>query len=188
MSISPNGPQWKRVVVKLSGEALRRTTRRTGWMRTPSSASARIWSRPPIWGWKSRSWSAAAIFFGGSRGRTRASSGPAPISGMLATVMNALAIEYAIEKLGRPPARFRRWPCRAVPILFAADGAASSRQGPDRDAGGGHRQPVLHHRHRRGLARGGASCDAIMKATQVDGTDTADPKKDPAATRYEADP
>ena len=29
------------------------------------------------------------------------------------------------------------------------------------------------------------SCDAIMKATQVDGIYTADPKKDPTATRYE---
>jgi len=29
------------------------------------------------------------------------------------------------------------------------------------------------------------SCDAVMKATQVDGIYTADPKKDPAAKRYE---
>ena len=29
------------------------------------------------------------------------------------------------------------------------------------------------------------SADAVMKATQVDGVYTADPKKDPTATRYE---
>jgi uridylate kinase len=29
------------------------------------------------------------------------------------------------------------------------------------------------------------SCDLIMKATQVDGVYSADPKRDPAATRYE---
>ena len=28
------------------------------------------------------------------------------------------------------------------------------------------------------------SCDAVMKATQVDGVYSADPKKDPSATRY----
>ena len=28
------------------------------------------------------------------------------------------------------------------------------------------------------------SCDAVMKATQVDGVYTADPKRDPTATRY----
>ena len=30
------------------------------------------------------------------------------------------------------------------------------------------------------------SCDAVFKATQVDGVYTADPKKDPSATRYRA--
>jgi uridylate kinase len=29
------------------------------------------------------------------------------------------------------------------------------------------------------------SCDALLKGTQVDGVYTADPKKDPTATRYE---
>ena len=29
------------------------------------------------------------------------------------------------------------------------------------------------------------SCDVILKATQVDGVYSADPKKDPSATRYE---
>jgi uridylate kinase len=28
-------------------------------------------------------------------------------------------------------------------------------------------------------------CDAVLKATQVDGVYTADPKKDPSATRYD---
>ncbi len=38
----------------------------------------------------------------------------------------------------------------ALPALFAPGGARPSRQAPGHHAGGGHRQPVLHHRHRRG--------------------------------------
>jgi uridylate kinase len=50
----------------------------------------------------------------------------------------------------------------------------------------GLRVPGHHHIYTGAALRGAElSCDAILKATQVDGVYTADPKKDPTATRYE---
>jgi uridylate kinase len=45
------------------------------------------------------------------------------------------------------------------------------------------RATLLHHRHGRGL-RGAEIGEVVLKATKVDGVYTADPKKDPSATRY----
>ena len=47
------------------------------------------------------------------------------------------------------------------------------------------RATVLYHRHSRRPARAEMNCDVMLKATNVDGVYTADPKKDPSATRYE---
>jgi uridylate kinase len=106
--------------------------------------------------------------------------------GMLATVMNGLAIEYAIERQGSPARALS-----AVPMPSLCEPYS--------------RQAALHHLSKNrivvltggtgnpffttdtGAALRGAelSCDLIMKATQVDGIYTADPKKDPQASRYE---
>ena len=91
--------------------------------------------------------------------------------GMLATVMNALALEYAIEKQGQTARTLSALPMPALCEAYS-------------------RQAALHHLGKGRivvLALRGAelSCDLIMKATQVDGVYSADPKRDPAATRYE---
>ena len=106
--------------------------------------------------------------------------------GMLATVMNALAMEGALEEIGQP-----------ARVLSAV--AMPSQCQPYS------RQAALAHlvKHRVILLAGGTgnpffttdtgaalraaelSCDAVMKATNVDGVYTADPKKDPDARRYE---
>ncbi len=106
--------------------------------------------------------------------------------GMLATVMNALALEYAIEKASQS-ARV----LSAVPMPSLCEPYS--------------RQAALHHLAKRriiilaggtgnpffttdtGAALRGCelSCDAILKATQVDGIYSADPKRDPNAVRYE---
>ena len=105
--------------------------------------------------------------------------------GMLATVINALAVR------GRalPPGR-RRPPCsprRRCP----ASRACTPREAADRAAwnngeivllAGGSGQPLLHHRHRRGAARGGAEgADAVFKGTTAEGVYDSDPRKNPDA-------
>jgi uridylate kinase len=186
MSISPNGSLWKRVVVKLSGEALQGSQTHGLDSNTLERISKDLVSAADL-GVEIAVVVGGGNFFRGIQGadkgieRARADS-----IGMLATVMNALAVEYAIEKLGRPARALSALPMPALCESYS-------------------RQTALHHlaKNRIVILAGGTgnpffttdtgaalrgaelSCDAIMKATQVDGIYTADPKKDPTATRYE---
>ncbi len=71
--------------------------------------------------------------------------------GMLATVLNALALQDALEKIGRAHARaVGHHDLRGGRALHPPAGHAPPGEGPHRDLRRGHRQSVLHHRHRRG--------------------------------------
>lgn len=177
---------WTRIVVKLSGEALMGTQ---GYgldhevlMRIAADLASVA----------ARGIEVAVVVGGGNffRGIAGADKGieraRADSIGMLATVMNALALEYAIEKKGQAARTMSALPMPALCEAYS-------------------RQAALHHLHKNrivvlgggtgnpffttdtGAALRGAelSCDVIMKATQVDGVYSADPKLDPAAIRYD---
>ncbi|RIV84660.1 UMP kinase [Aurantiacibacter zhengii] len=120
---------------------------------------------------------------GAAQGMDRAQ---ADYMGMLATVMNALAMQSALEQLG-------------------VDTRVQSAIQMDQVC-----EPVIRRRAERHLAKGrivifaagvgapyfttdsGAAlraaelrCDALLKGTSVDGVYDADPKRDPDATRFE---
>ncbi len=120
---------------------------------------------------------------GAAKGMDRAQ---ADYMGMLATVMNALAMQNALEQLGVPT---------RVQSAIEMDKVC---------------EPVIRRRAERHLEKGrivifaagvgapyfttdsGAAlraaemkCDALFKGTSVDGVYDADPKKVPTATRYE---
>jgi uridylate kinase len=106
--------------------------------------------------------------------------------GMMATVMNSLAIETALNAAGVPA---RTMSAVSMPTICETYA----------------RQPALHHLDKGQVVvlAGGTGnpyfttdtaavlraaelrCDAVLKATQVDGVYSADPKKDPSATRYD---
>ena len=105
--------------------------------------------------------------------------------GMLATVMNALALEAAIEAEGKP--------CRALSAIAMPQicqpysrQAALNHMGKGRIVvlAGGTGNPFFTTDTGAALRAAELSCDAVLKATQVDGIYTADPKQDAAATRY----
>ena len=74
--------------------------------------------------------------------------------GMLATVMNGLALQDAIERAGRPGPRHERdRDERDRRALHPAPRRAPPREGPGHDLRRRHRQPLLHDRHGRGAAR-----------------------------------
>ena len=73
----------------------------------------------------------------------------------------------------------------AMPALFPPGGARASRQAPRHHVAGGTGNPFFTTDTGAALRAAELSCDAVMKATQVDGIYTADPKKDPSATRFE---
>jgi len=124
------------------------------------------------------------------RGATGALSGmnraSADSMGMLATVMNALALKDALQQAG-VDARVQT----AVSIAHVGDDF-------DRDAavrhleagrvvifGGGTGNPFFTTDTAAALRAAEIGADLLLKATKVDGVYTADPKKDATARRYE---
>lgn len=119
-----------------------------------------------------------------ARGMERSS---ADYMGMLATVLNALAVQNALEKIGidtrvlsaihmmeicEPYIRRRaiRHLERGRVVIFAA----------------GTGNPFFTTDTAAALRASEMGCDVLLKGTQVDGVYTADPKLDPNATRYES--
>ncbi len=118
-----------------------------------------------------------------AQGMERAS---ADYMGMLATVMNALAVQNALERIGvytrvlsaiemtaicEPYIRRRalRHMQKGRIVIFAA----------------GTGNPFFTTDTAAALRAAEMGCDALLKGTQVDGVYTADPKKDPKAERFE---
>jgi uridylate kinase len=106
--------------------------------------------------------------------------------GMLATVMNALALETAIARAG---ASARVLSALAMPqVCETYEKAAALRHlGEGRIAllAGGTGNPFFTTDTTAVLRACELSCDAVLKATNVDGVYSADPKKDKRAQRYD---
>ena len=106
--------------------------------------------------------------------------------GMLGTVMNALALEHAIESAGAPARAMS-----AVPMPSLCESYARKRaldhlsNGKVVILGGGTGNPYFTTDTGAALRAAELGCSHLLKATQVDGVYSADPKKDPAATRYD---
>lgn len=178
--------RFRRVLVKLSGEGLAAPD---GYWLDPDTLTriaADIASA-------SRTGTEIAIVVGGGniiRGARVAAAGwidrpTADSMGMLGTVMNALAFESAINAQGVAARTLS-----AVPMPSLCESYA--------------RQPALHHlsKGRVVILAGGTGnpyfttdtgavlraaelgCDAVLKATQVDGVYDSDPKTNPNARRF----
>jgi uridylate kinase len=120
---------------------------------------------------------------GAAQGMERSS---ADYMGMLATILNALAIQNILDQTGietrvlsaiemdqicEPYIRRRaiRHLERGRVVIFA----------------GGIGSPYFTTDTTAALRASEMGCDALLKGTQVDGVYSADPKKDPGATRYD---
>lgn len=124
------------------------------------------------------------------RGATGALSGMdranADSMGMLATVMNALALKNALMDAGME-ARVQ------TAVTIAHMGEAFERDSAMRHLaagrvvifGGGTGNPFFTTDTAAALRGAEIGADLMLKATKVDGVYTADPKKDPSATRFD---
>ena len=177
----------KRVLVKLSGEALMAPD---GYWLDPQTLSGLAQDLAAA----TRDGFEIALVIGGGniiRGARMSAAGwidrpTADAMGMLGTVMNSLAVETALNAAGVPA---RTMSAVSMPTICETYA----------------RQPALHHLDKGQVVvlAGGTGnpffttdtsavlraaelrCDAVLKATQVDGVYSADPKKDPTATRFE---
>ncbi len=179
-------PVWKRAVVKLSGEALMGDETHGLHQGTLDRIAADLAAA-------AKSGVEIAVVVGGGnffRGIQGADKGidraRADSIGMLATVMNGLALEHAIEKAGQPARALSAVPMPYVCQPYSRQ-AALNHLGKRRVVvlAGGTGNPFFTTDTGAALRGAELSCDVILKATQVDGIYTADPKKDPTATRYE---
>jgi uridylate kinase len=110
----------------------------------------------------------------------------ADLMGMLGTVMNALALETAIERAGVPA---RTVSAVAMPeICETYERRAAERhlaEGRIVLFAAGTGNPFFTTDTTAVLRAAEMGCDAVLKATNVDGVYSADPKKDPSATRFD---
>jgi len=106
--------------------------------------------------------------------------------GMLATVMNCIALRTAIERAGGRARIFSALDMPAICDSFTQRDALAA-LGEDGivlfAAGTGN--PYFTTDSGAALRAAEMGCDALFKGTQVDGVYSADPKKDPSAVRYE---
>jgi len=106
--------------------------------------------------------------------------------GMLATVMNALVLEAAIVRAG---ASTRTMSALAMPqVCETYERQRALRHLEDRRViifAGGTGNPYFTTDTTAVLRAAEMGCDAVLKATDVDGVYTADPKTHPNAKRYE---
>jgi uridylate kinase len=107
--------------------------------------------------------------------------------GMLATCINALALQSALENVGIPTRVMTAISMPAVAEPFIRRKAIRHlEKGRVVIFGAGTGNPYFTTDSAAALRASEIGADVLMKATKVDGVYTADPMTDPTATRYES--
>jgi len=178
-------PQYKRVLVKLSGEAFAGNESSVDSSTTASMAEEiAMVARDGV--------SIAVVVGGGNiwRGKAHQAVGmdraTADYMGMLATVINALALQDALERVGAP-SRVQT----AIEMHEIAEPYIRRRAMRHLEKGrvvifaAGTGNPYFTTDTTAALRAVEVGCEAILKATKVDGIYTADPKKHADVERFE---
>jgi uridylate kinase len=179
-------PRYRRILLKVSGEALMGTQgygidvstveRIAGDIKQAADSGVQI----------------CLVVGGGNifRGLSGAAAGidraTADYMGMLATIMNAIAMQAALERAGLPT-RVQS----AIPITSVCEPYIRRRAIRHMEKGravifaAGTGNPFFTTDTAAALRAAEMSCDAMFKATQVDGVYSDDPKRVKDAERYE---
>ena len=180
--------KYRRILLKLSGEVL--GSRETGECIDPARLAfmAERVKRVHDLGCE------IGIVLGGGnifRGLAGAGKGVNRVTGdsmgMLATIINALAMMNALESAGVPTRVMTaiEMPKLAEPFIQRR-ALRHLEKGRVVIFGGGTGNPYFSTDSAAALKASEIGADALLKATKVDGIYTADPKKDPKATKYAA--
>ena len=106
--------------------------------------------------------------------------------GMLATVINSLALATVIKEEGVDAQVFTALPMEPIANYYMRDKAvAFLEKGGVALIAGGTGNPFFTTDSGAALRALELKADALLKGTRVDGVYTADPEKDPTAVRYE---
>lgn len=179
-------PAYKRILLKLSGEVLMGE----GGLAIDPAVTARVAGE--IADAKAQGFELCIVVGGGNifRGLAAAAKGferaTADYMGMLATVMNALAVQNALEQIGIDT-RVQS----AIPMASVCEPFIRRRAERHLEKGrvvifaAGVGSPFFTTDSGAALRAAEMKCDALFKGTSVDGVYNADPKKVPDAVRYE---
>jgi len=178
-------PKYRRVIVKLSGEALSGPEKFGIHQPTIDRFAADLVAARKL------GIELGVVVGGGNvlRGAKVSEDGlsrpTADAMGMLATVMNALVLVAAIERAG---VGARAMSALIMPQVCETYERQSALRHLEDDRiivfAGGTGNPYFTTDTTAVLRAAEMECEAVLKATDVDGVYTADPKKDPKARRY----
>ena len=181
-----SGLKYRRVLLKLSGEVL--ANRQTGECIDPKNLAfmAEQVKRIHALGVQ------VGIVLGGGnifRGLSGAGKGVNRVTGdsmgMLATIINALAMMNALETIGVPTRVMTAMDMPKIAEPFIHRRALRHfEKGRVCIFAGGTGNPYFSTDSAAALRASEIGADALLKATKVDGIYTADPKKDPKAKKY----
>lgn len=106
--------------------------------------------------------------------------------GMLATVINSLALSSALRSLGVKAEVFTATPMAPIAKYYDRDAAVKVlEEGGVAIISGGTGNPFFSTDSGAALRALEIGADALLKGTRVDGVYTADPEKDPTAVKYD---
>jgi uridylate kinase len=183
---SPPSPHYKRILLKLSGEALMGDQ---PYGIDPAVATRIAQDIAEI---QSLGVQTAVVIGGGNifRGLAASARGmdrsTGDYMGMLATVINALALQDALEKNGVPTRVLTAIEMRAVAEPFIRRRSVRHlEKGRVVVFAAGTGNPYFTTDTAAALRAMEMKAEVILKATKVDGIYTADPVKHPDATRYD---
>ena len=185
LSETTTGPRARRVLLKLSGEVFGGGS--IGLDADVVSAVSREIAEA------NRAGVEVAIVVGGGnffRGAELSQRGldrsRADYMGMLGTVINGLALKEALEEAGRPARCMTAIDIPAVAEAFIRGKALRHMErGRVVVLAAGTGNPFFTTDTCAALRATELECQAVLKATKVDGVYDADPKKDKSATRFE---
>ncbi|HWF93905.1 MAG TPA: UMP kinase [Xanthobacteraceae bacterium] len=185
-------PIYRRVIVKISGEALAGRTgdqnRAAADFGIHEATLERI--AADLVAARALGVTLGVVVGGGNFMRGASQKGLPRVTGdmmgMLATVMNALALEAAIEALQVPARTMAALTMPEICETYERRRAARHlEQGRVLLLAGGTGNPFFTTDTTAVLRAAELGAQAVLKATDVDGIYSADPKKDPRAQRYD---
>ena len=179
-------PKYKRVLLKVSGEALMGDGQYGIDVATVDRIADEVKDA------LAQGSEVCMVIGGGNifRGLTGAADGmdrsSADYMGMLASIMNALAMQNGLERKG-----VQTRVLSAIPMTSVCEPYIRRRAMRHMEKGrvvifaAGTGNPFFTTDTAAALRAAEMNCDALMKGTNVDGVYSADPKTDPSATRFD---
>jgi uridylate kinase len=179
-------PKFRRVLLKVSGEALLGSQSYGIDVATVERIAADVKDATEVGAQVCLVVGGGNIFRGLSGAAAGIDRATADYMGMLATIMNALAMQAALERVGLPT-RVQS----AIPMMSICEPYIRRRAIRHMEKGravifaAGTGNPFFTTDTAAALRAAEMSCDAMFKATQVDGVYSDDPKRVKDAERYD---